>query len=183
MNYTLPTSVEVGGRVYGIRSDFRAALDILAAIGDVDLSDQERGEVALTIFYPQLEEMPPEDYPEALSACLWFIGCGESEPEGNRKRPKLMDWEQDFPLAVAPINRVLGQDIRGMEYLHWWTLVAAYQEIGDCTFGQIVSIRQKLATGQKLDQGDRMFYRQNRHLIDIKQRYTQEESDTISSWV
>lgn len=52
MMYDLPKSVEVGGCVYEIRSDYRAVLDICAALSDPELSDDERGLVTLTIFYP-----------------------------------------------------------------------------------------------------------------------------------
>lgn len=181
MTYTLPKSVEVNGREYEIRSDFRAILDILEAINDTELTDQKRAYVVLDIFYPQFAEMREGDYEEAISRCLWFINGGQED--NGKKLKKVMDWQQDFPLVVAPINRVIGYEIRAVEYLHWWTLLAAYQEIGrDCTFAQVVSIRQKLASGKQLDKSDREFYRRNRDMIDLKQRYTDAEVDFIRKW-
>ena len=94
-----------------------------------------------------------------------------------------MDWQQDFPLIVAPVNRVLGQEVRAVEYLHWWTWVSAYQEIGDCTFAQVVSIRSKRAKGKKLDKSEQEFYKQNRQLVDFKRQYTEQDEDVISRWV
>jgi hypothetical protein len=181
MTYTLPKSVEVNGREYEIRSDFRAILDILEAINDTELTDQKRAYVVLDIFYPQFAEMREGDYEAAISRCLWFINGGQED--NGKKLKKVMDWQQDFPLVVAPINRVIGYEIRAVEYLHWWTLLAAYQEIdGDCTFAQVVSIRQKLASGKQLDKSDREFYRRNRDMIDLKQRYTDAEVDFIRKW-
>lgn len=181
MTYTLPKSVDVNGREYEIRSDFRAILDILEAINDTELTDQKRAYVVLDIFYPQFAEMREGDYEEAISRCLWFINGGQED--NGKKLKKVMDWQQDFPLVVAPINRVIGYEIRAVEYLHWWTLLAAYQEIdGDCTFAQVVSIRQKLASGKQLDKSDREFYRRNRDMIDLKQRYTDAEVDFIRKW-
>ena len=40
--YDLPVTLEVAGKEYGIRSDFRAVLDILIAMTDPDLSDYEK---------------------------------------------------------------------------------------------------------------------------------------------
>ena len=40
--YDLPVALEVAGKEYGIRSDFRAVLDILIAMTDPDLSDYEK---------------------------------------------------------------------------------------------------------------------------------------------
>ena len=40
--YDLPESLTVAGRDYSVRWDFRAAMDIFAAMNDPDLGDQER---------------------------------------------------------------------------------------------------------------------------------------------
>ena len=39
--WELPTTVEVAGHSFAIRSDFRAVLDALAAMTDPDLTPQE----------------------------------------------------------------------------------------------------------------------------------------------
>ena len=39
--WELPTTVEVAGHSFAIRSDFRAVLDALAALTDPDLTQQE----------------------------------------------------------------------------------------------------------------------------------------------
>lgn len=176
----LPTSVEVCGTEYEIRSDYRAALDICAALSDPDLDEGEKAFVALDVFYPALESMPPEHYREGMRQCFRFINCGEEEQ--GRPLPKLMDWEQDFKYVVAPINRVMGREIREAEYLHWWTFVAAYYEIGDCLFAQIVRIRDLKARGKPLDKADREWYRNNRHLVDLKMRYTEQEESVLKQW-
>lgn len=77
----------------------------------------------------------------------------------------------------------MGQEIRALPYLHWWTFVGAFQEIGDCLFAQIIGIRQKLAKGKTLDKGEKDFYRSNRSLIDLKLKYTERENDLIRRWV
>lgn len=182
MMYDLPTSVEVCGCVYEIRSDYRAALDICAALSDPALSDGERGLAVLDIFYPDFEQMPPEQYQDAIRACFRFLNCGNEE-EHARRSPRLVDWEQDFPYLVAPVNRVCGQEIRAVPYMHWWTFLSYYYEIGgDCTFAQIVRIRDKLARGKALDKSERAWYRQNRHLVDFRTQYTDAEEQLLREW-
>lgn len=181
MTYDLPKSLTVCGVTYGIRSDFRAVLDICAALSDVDLNEQEKAFVCLDIMYPSFEEMPQEHYQEAIKQCFWFINCG-AEDEPVHKAPKLVDWEQDFQYIVAPINRVLGTEIRAAEYLHWWSFISAYYEIGDCCFAQIVRIREKKAKGKKLDKQDQEWYKQNRKLVDFKQNYTEYEKAILKEW-
>ena len=90
MNYYLPETVELGGAEYPIRWDYRPILDICAALQDPELDSQERAIAALTIFYPELDAMPPELCQEAVDALFWFINCGE--PDSGRKAHKLVDW-------------------------------------------------------------------------------------------
>ena len=111
---------------------------------------------------------------------MWFVGGGDM-PKGNQKT-KLADWNQDFPLIVNPVNRVLGYEVRDCEYCHWWTFLSAYYEIGDCLFAQVVAIRKKRKQGKKLDKYEQEFYRDNRDLIDIKVKLTDEEKAFFEEW-
>ena len=181
MMYDLPKSLEVCGVEYEIRSDYRAVLDICAALSDNELDDYNKALEALEIFYVDFSEMPVEHFQEAIKKCFWFINCG-SEETPTRKAPKLMDWEQDFQYLVSPINRVMGQEIRSAEYIHWWTFISAYYEIGDCLFAQIVSIRDKKARGKKLDKHEQEWYRNNRHLVDFKQTFKESEKQILKEW-
>jgi hypothetical protein len=182
MIYGLPKSVELGDEEFEIRSDYRAILDILVALADPDLGDQERAEVLLNIFYTEPERIPLENLQEAVEQALWFINCGQEEDKSKRS-PRLMDWEQDFFYIAGPVSRVVGQDVRGLDYLHWWSFMAAYQEIGDCTFAQIVRVRNLKAKGKRLDKTDQEFYRENRNIINLKPKYTEADDDLISQWV
>lgn len=181
MNYDLPKSLNICGTEYAIRYDYRCILEICAAMEDPELDKQDKSIVAMVIFYPDFKDMPPEHYQEAIKQCYWFINGGEDDQ--GQKGPKLVSWEQDTKYIIAPINRVLGREIRAIPYdeetnnggLHWWTFLSAYMEIGDCVFAQIVRIRSLIAKGKKLDKADREWYRQNRHLVDIKAKYTDED--------
>lgn len=187
MSYALPKSVVIGGRDFPIRYDYRVILDIFEAMNDPELTDQERALAVLQMFYVDFGAV--EDYEAAIRECFWFINGGKYE-DSSKKKPRLVAWEQDFPYIAAPINRVLGYEIRAVEYdpetntggLHWWTFLSAYMEIGDCLFAQVVGIRSKKARGKKLDASDQEFYRRNRDLVDIKARYTEAEEELLKQW-
>lgn len=188
MEYGLPTKVNISGEYFKIRYDFRVIMDIFEAINDPDMDNQERVIAVLTMFYPDYENLP--DYEEAVKKLFWFINGGE-EAADRRKRPKLVDWQQDYRLIIAPVNRVLGQESRSIPYdaktntggLHWWTFLAAYQEIGDCLFAQVVRIRNKKQRGKKLDKAEQEFYSKNRDIIDIKTRYSKVEEEFFARWL
>ena len=178
MNYQLPTTVEIDGKEYKILSDYRAVLDILEVLGDANLTQADKIACILTIFYP---ELPPIDkYEEAVKQCFRFINMNEEETE--KSAVKLMDWSQDILYVIPPINRVLGKEIRSLEYLHWWTFLAAYYEIGECLFSQIVSIRSKKIKGMPLEKWEKQWYREHREMVDFKTKYSEAEKDLLAEW-
>ena len=83
--------------------------------------------------------------------------------------------EQDYPLILPPINRIFGRDIREIPYdaetntggVHWWTFLGAYNDLGDCTFAQVVRIRDKKARGKTLEKDEREWYRRNSDLASV----------------
>lgn len=180
MDISLPKSFLLGGMEYKIRYDFRPILDICAALEDPDLDLKEKAAVACTIFYPDFSEIPAEHIREAIEKCYWFINGGEEAPK--KKGPTLVSWEKDVKHIIAPINRVIGREIRDipMGGLHWWTFLAAYMEIGDCTFAQIVRIRNLIAKGKKLDKHDQEWYCSNAHLVNIPVKLSQSEREFLA---
>ena len=177
----LPRTVDVCGRSHAVRWDMCAALDILCALADPDLTDREKVYITLSIFYV---DGIPTDTTEAYRRAVWFLDGGTA-PDGDAPHgPRVMDWEQDWPLIIAPVNRVLGYDVRGVSHeTHWWTFLSAFQEIGDCTFAHVVRIRDHRARGKKLDKSDREFARRNARIVNLKTKYTQGEQELIASIV
>lgn len=170
--WELPTSLNVCGTEYVIRTDFRAMLDIMKYFSDPEYEPDEKWEICLDILYVDYENMPLEHKQEAARQALWFIDMG-MEDDGKKQKPHTMDWEQDAPIILPAVNKVIGSEVRSMKYLHWWTFLGAYLEIGDSLFSQVVSIRQKKASGKHLDKWEHKFYLDNRELIDLKR--TQEK--------
>lgn len=181
MNFGLPVSVELSGKEYPIRTDYRDILNLCVALSDPELSQEDKAIVSLVAFYPTIDEMPETEYEEAIKECFKFINAGQEDEQ--KQSPKLVDWEQDFQYIVSPINRVIGKEIRSVEYLHWWTFLSAYYEIGDCLFAQIVRIRDAQARGKKLSKEDREWARKNANLVRFKNTFSQAEEDAISAWI
>lgn len=181
--WDLPTTLNIHGTEYRIRSDFRAVLDVLTAMNDPDLflpdaDEWEQQAVRMstmtTIIYPDYELIPRDHYMEACNKAIQFIDMGMKE-DNKRPLPRLMDWEQDGQIIIPAINRVIGKEVRALEYMHWWTFLGAYMEIGDCLFSQIVSVRGKKAKHKKLDTWEKEFARENQELVELKKKYTEQE--------
>lgn len=180
--WKLPKEICIHDEPYRIRTDYRAILDILKAAADPELTDQEKNIVMLEILYMNPEEIPPERLEEALIKGKEFIDCGVRE-EGKEK-VRLMDWEQDSPIIASAINKTVGKDVRSLKYMHWWTFMGAYMEIGDGLFHQVIMIRQKKAKKKKLEKWELEFYRKNRSLVDLdqkKQERSAEEKEALKT--
>lgn len=185
--FDLPKTVDIGGEKYNIRYDFRVILEIIIMLTDPDLTDDDKAEALIDMFYCEPETV--YDIKAAVDACYRFID-GESQTT-TKKGPRLTDWKQDFEYIIAPVNRVLGYESRAVDYdidsntggVHWWTFMAAYMEIGgDCLFSQIVSIRDKQARGKKLDKYERDWLRRNSDLVKIRTVYSSKENDLLDEW-
>lgn len=180
MNYGLPKTVNVNGTEYKIRSDFRAVLDICTALKDPDVEEEDRALIALKIFYPDFSNMPSEDYQEAVRQCWIFMNMGKEET--HQASPGLYSWEQDFDLIIAAVNKYFGRDVRSDKYMHLWTFISAFSEIGDCVFAQVMNIRNKMRSGKKLEKYEREWYERNRDIVDLKTAYSEDEEAEFKKW-
>ena len=109
--YELPTSLNISGVDFSIRTDFRAIIDILIAMNDPELDEQAKAVVMLQILFEDWQSIPAECLDEACQKASEFIDCGQSDDNPNRPKPRLMDWEQDGDMIVPAVNKVAGKEI------------------------------------------------------------------------
>ena len=172
----LPKQLNINGIDRAIRTDYRVALLIFQAFNDPELNDQEKALVMMDCLYEDLDSMPQEDYQEAYDQAVWFLDGGTIEEDAKyRTSKKVIDWEQDEQIIFSAVNKVAGKETRAVEYLHWWSFLGYFNEIGDGLLSTVISIRQKKNKGKRLEKHEQEFYRENKSLIDIKTRLTQEE--------
>ena len=179
IHYRLPTEIIIDETTYPINrnGDYRMVLDVISALNDDEMTEQGKAYCALCIFY---DFNIPQDVKKAADEMLIFINCGEVD-ETRDKKPPIMSWEQDFPVLVAPINKALGTEIRSVPYLHWWTFISGYMEIGECRFSSIVNIRTKKRKGIKLDKWEQEFYNENRSKVDLKTKFDYSEQQFLDN--
>ena len=170
--WKLPQSAVIGGKTYGINSDFRDVLEIIGYLTDTKRPEYSRWMIALGLFYEG--DIPPEHEEEAAKFLSDFISYGVPE---DKPGPKLMDWDQDAQLIIADINKVAGKEIRGEIYLHWWTFLSYFNGIGEGQLSTVIGIRSKKAKGKKLDKWEQEFYRDNRKKVDFQTPDTPEKAE------
>ena len=171
--YSIPTSISVGKQSYHIRNDgdFRMVLDCFAVLDDVELTKEQRILSCLLMFYDlgetdeeclyNLEQV--EDIETLAKEMMWFFNGGSDNTTGAVSHHRLIDWEQDSQLVCSAINKVAGKEIRAEKFVHWWTFLAYYMAVGEGPLATVVSIRDKIVKGKKLEKYEQEFRRENPH--------------------
>lgn len=179
----LPEFLTVDGADYSIRSDYRNVLQVFEAFSDPDLQQEEKWIVTVYLIFEDFS--CAEDVlsavengfhlPEAMQEILWFISAGAPE----RELPKFStySWRQDEQMIFSAINKVAGTETRSLSYLHWWTFLGYFNEVGEGIFSFVVGIRDKLGRGKKLEKHEKEFLAHNAELVRLEKPKTKEEQE------
>lgn len=170
----LPRELTVNGHVYPIRTDYRDCLTILSAFNDRNLSDEEKIAITLMILYK--EQVANEDVAEAYKQAIWFLNLGDTVTKPQTSAP-LYSWSQDEQLIFSAVNKVAGKEVRAEEYMHFWSFMGLFNEIGEGAFSTVVSIRNKKRKNKQLEKWEKEFYRNNKDMVDLKVQLTQAEQE------
>lgn len=165
--WKLPTQKQLGEESFDLQTDFRQILEILGWLNQDQLPLYLRWQVALGRFYGR--PVPKALQPEAVEYLCRFLNGGRAEEHSGRK---LLDWELDADLIVSDVNRAAGCEIRALPYVHWWTFLSWFHSIGPGRLSTVVSIRDKLGRGQKLEAWEQQLYRREADRILMRQPLT-----------
>jgi len=179
----LPETLTVGGEDCPIRTDYRNVLQVFEAFQDLELTQEEKWIVAI---YMMFEDFSCDDdviqsaqdgfnLEEAIKQISWFISAGQPEKQVLEK--PTYNWKQDEQIIFSSVNKVAGRETRELEYLHWWTSLGYFNEVGEGTFSFIVGIRHKLNKGKKLEKHEKEFLAQNKELVKLEKPKTREEQE------
>lgn len=186
--YTIPISVDVGGRELKIRNkgDYRIVLDCFSALNDLELNTEERLFASLIIFYEDFEDLmdfqniEEEELSTAVIKMYEFFNCGEDSQNAKKVPYKLVDWDGDAQMICSAINKVANTEIRSVEYMHWWTFMGYYSAIGECPLATVIHIRDKIMRGSKLEKNEREFkYDNPQYFIWNSKTVEQQEAEDM----
>ena len=180
---TLPETLTVDGVEYPIRTDYRNVLQVFEAFQDPELTQEEKWIVAI---YMMFEDFSCADdvihaaydgfnLEDSIKQISWFISAGQPEKQVLEK--PTYNWKKDEQIIFSAVNKVAGMETRELEYLHWWTFLGYFNEVGEGTFSFVVGIRDKLNKGKKLENHEKEFIKQNKGLVKLEKQKTREEQE------
>ena len=189
--YEIPTQILIGEQSFPVRNngDYRMVLDCFAALEDIELSKQERVVASLIIFYEDLNDLEDliifPDIEIAVKEMYKFFNCGRLDDNVSIPPYRLIDWEQDEQIICSAINRIANKEIRFESYIHWWTFMGFYTAIGESLLSTVISIREKIITGKKLEKYENKFRLHNPQYFRWNAKTLEEqeaEAEIMSLW-
>ena len=179
----LPEVLTVGGEDYRIRADYRNILQVFEAFQDPELEPEEKWIVAIYLLFDGFScgddvlQAAQNGFhlEEAMKQIEWFISAGQ--PEKEVLELPTYNWKQDEQIIFSAVNKVAGKETRELGYLHWWTFLGYFNEVGEGTFSFVVGIRDKLNKGKKLEKHEKEFLSHNKDLVRLEKPKTKEEQE------
>lgn len=168
--WDLPVTAHICGAEYKLNTDYRDILEIMRYLNDLNIPEYLRWHIAIALFYER--DVPQDHYAEAMEYLALFIAGGEID---TKPGPVLLDWDQDVLTIVSDVNKIAGTEIRSLPYLHWWTFLSYFRAIGEGQLSTLITVRDKLRRGKKLEKWEQEYYRSNQKRVDLKKKYTAEE--------
>lgn len=190
MKYELPTTLNIGGIDYKIRGDgdYRIVLDTFSVLEDINLNKTERVTLALCIFFDGIESVEDlncfDDLTDAAHKMFEFFNAGKEEKKVSSNF-KLLDWDADATMVCAAVNNVAKTEIREVPYMHWWTFMSYYMSIGESTLSTVLSIREKMMKGKKMEKWERDFRMENPQYFSWRSKSAEDveyETWLMSQW-
>ncbi len=191
-----PASVDVGGVLYDVDTDFGTMIEIENLIMGKDVTKEQRtfaDEIirynpelsfdeacmnakyheALHLFY---KGNIPQDLEKAIEKLVWFYGCGKSETKGKQGKKPLYSYRHDFDYINAGFMQDYKIDLFEVKSLHWWKFVSMFCALrDDCKIREIMGYRGADTKGMDKEQRKYIKEMQRRYALPDDGLTTEEE--------
>ncbi len=164
-----PNRIEVNGKKYGIRTNFRNSIlfELMMQDGGMDARGKVRR--GLDLYFP----IVPDDLNAAVDAALWFYRCGREETlqqkrmAARRGRRQIYSFEHDAGLIYAAFRLAYGIDLQDIGYMHWWRFRALFNSLPrDCEFVRVMEYRS-IDINDKMPKEQKDFYKRMKRLYAL----------------
>lgn len=180
----LPDKVEIAGQTVSINTDFRTGILFEEMILDASLSDDEKIETALKLYFPDYY-FDPDAIAEAITSILWFYRCGAEETDRTGGSGEVApedppySYEHDADYIYAAFLGSFGVDLARAK-LHWWQFRALFRALPEDTqFMKIVGYRSlDSKTLSKMTKDQRQYYSKMKKLHALPQPADRQKLET-----
>lgn len=177
----VPEYVEIDGIEYKINTDFRIGIMFELLIQDNTLTDMEKVEIALNLYYPEI----PHDPIQALEKILWFYRCGkeydaespQEGTEGTTQQQAIYSFEHDAEYIYAAFLDQYGIDLQDIEHLHWWKFRALFKGLKEDNLIVKIMGYRAIKIDDNMTDSEKRFYRRMKKIYALPDNRTKEEKE------
>lgn len=176
----LPSTVTVGGNLISINSDFRTSILFELMMQDTEMSNSEKLEATLELYYRNT----PSNLEEAINKAIWFYKCGKEDTKQtanvNMNRQKqIYSYEYDAEYIYSAFLSQYRIDLQDIDGLHWWKFKAMFQGLNESN--EIVKIMgyRALDLSKIKDKEQKAHYRKLKNLYRLPDNRTEEQKESM----
>lgn len=166
----LPESVEVNGKNYPIKTDFKVWLKFHSVMCDKEKSPAERATNAiLCCFDGEKDKRLPERLEDAVYALLRFYskGADGKSGKGASKAEKVFDFTEDSDYIYAAFFEQYGIDLAKCS-MHWYRFLALLNGLSENTQLRKIIAWRSVNLSEIKDDKKREFYRKMKNIYGLK---------------
>ncbi len=169
---SLPTAIEIEGKIYNINTDYQTGLKIIMAFEDKTLTELEKQSILLNLLYREM----PSNIGMALQKGIKYLNCGDSgQTENQGIEQRVYSFSHDGKYIFSAVDRVLNGRLSKGDFVHWWEFVMAFMDLPeDCMMSKIIYYRTQFAKG-KLTKEEKKVYFDNRSIFELPVELSNEE--------
>lgn len=165
---------------YPICTDFDIGIQIMQALENEELTQQEQIDKALSLLF--LKDIP--DMQTAINGLLWFLTDWNHDNNKSEDKTKVTDWDIDQWRIYAGFKQHYGINLQ-TDSLHFWEFMGLLTNLPECAYTRVVDIRAKKLTN-KMSKEEKNMYTRLKEVYALKQskpvEYTDEQKQAIDDF-
>lgn len=172
-----PTKAEINGKIYGLNTDYKVALECFKIVNDEDICDEER---AMAIVYKLFGFIPDDLYPFLEKAKKFLEGENHPNVDTSNSQPD-MDFDYDRAYIQASFMSDYHIDISNSN-MHFWQYIELIEGLTpDCVLSRVRELRNYDLSEVK-DRKTREKIKKSQLLLALPEHITKEEQKLIDEF-
>lgn len=164
---------------FPIETDFGIGIQIMQALENPDLSQQEQVGTALSLLYLQKDKegnpLPLPDIQTAKDGLVWFLTDWNHDHNTKSDNVRVTDYDMDQWRIYSAFRQHYGINLN-TDNLHFWEFMGLLTTLPECAFTKVIDIRAKKITS-KMGKEEREAYAKLKKVYALDQPQETEYTD------
>lgn len=171
---------------FPIDSDFRIGIQIMQALEDTELTEQEQIGIALSLLFLQEDKegnpLLAPDIQTAAEGLTWFLTDWNHDRNKAGDKAKVTDYDIDQWRIYAGFNQHYGINLNTVK-LHFWEFMGLLTNLPECAYTRVIDICMKKTN--KMSREERKAYAELKEVYALSPHnveYTDAEKEAIDEF-